>query len=33
MTEEDFTALTDYRKEKISGKLISHKDVKQQPGL
>lgn len=30
MTEEDYDALLDYRKEKSSRKLISHKDLKKE---
>lgn len=33
MTEEDFEALLDYRKEKTAGKLISHTQLKKELGL
>ncbi len=33
MTEEDFEALLDYRKDKKAGKLISHVDVKKELGM
>jgi len=33
MTEEDYEALLEYRKEKVEGKLISHEAVKKQLGL
>lgn len=33
MTEEDYQALLEYRKEKRSGKLISHEQVKRELGL
>lgn len=33
MTEEDFEALLDYRKDKKAGKLISHADVKKELGM
>ncbi len=33
MTEEDFEALLEYRKDKKAGKLISHEDVKKELGM
>lgn len=33
MTEEDYMALQEYRKEKKEGKLISHEDLKRELGL
>lgn len=33
MTEEDYEALLSYRKEKVSGKLVSHENLKKQLGL
>ena len=33
MTEEDYLALLEYRKEKAAGKLISHKQIKKEFGL
>ena len=33
MTEEDFEALVDYRKEKSRNKLISHEQLKKELGL
>lgn len=33
MTEEDFEALLEYRKEKKAGKLVSHEDVKKELGM
>ena len=33
MTEEDYEALLEYRKEKAEGKLISHEDLKKELGL
>lgn len=33
MTEEDFEALLDYRKDKKAGKLVSHEDVKKELGM
>lgn len=33
MTEEDFEALLEYRKDKKAGKLISHADVKKELGM
>ena len=33
MTEEDYEALLEYRKEKAQGKLISHEDLKKELGL
>ena len=33
MTEEDFEALVDYRKEKSQNKLISHEQLKKELGL
>ncbi len=33
MTEEDYKALLDYRKEKSQGKLVSHEKVKKELGL
>ncbi len=33
MTEEDYEALMAYRKEKASGKLISHEQLKKELGL
>ncbi len=30
MTEGDYEALLEYRKEKVSGKLISHEQIKQE---
>ena len=33
MTEDDFEALLDYRKDKKAGKLISHVDVKKELGM
>lgn len=33
LTEEDYVALLNYRKEKIANKLTSHKDLKKELGL
>lgn len=33
MTEDDYLALNEYRKEKDSGELISHEDLKKSMGL
>lgn len=33
MTEDDYIALHEYRKEKKSGKLVSHGRLKKEPGL
>ncbi|AJF62629.1 MAG: hypothetical protein QT11_C0001G0487 [archaeon GW2011_AR20] len=33
MTEEDYLALIDYRKEKSANKIISHEQLKKQLGL
>ena len=33
VTEEDYSALLDYRKEKVAGKLISHEQLKKELGL
>ncbi len=33
LTEEDFTALLDYRKEKREDKLVSHEILKKEIGL
>ncbi len=33
MTEEDYGALSDYRKEKRAGRLISHKQLKEELGV
>jgi len=33
LTEEDYQALMEYRKEKSSGKLISHEQLKKELGL
>jgi len=33
MTEDDYLALNEYRKEKDSGELISHEDLKKSIGL
>lgn len=33
MTEEDYVELLEYRKEKASGKLISHEQLKKELGL
>jgi len=33
MTEDDYEALLSYRKEKASGKLISHEQLKKELGL
>ena len=33
MTKEDYEALSEYRKEKVGGRLISHEVIKKQLGL
>lgn len=33
MTEDDYLALEDYRKEKNAGELVSHEDIKKELGL
>lgn len=33
MTEDDFIALKEYRKDKEAGRLVSHKDIKKELGL
>jgi len=33
MTEDDYLALNEYRKEKDSGELVSHEDLKNSVGL
>lgn len=33
MTEDDYLALNEYRKEKDSGELISHEDLKKSFGI
>ncbi len=33
MTEEDYKSLLDYRKQKLRGKLISHKQLEKEFGL
>lgn len=33
MTEEDYKALLDYRKEKSSGELVSHEKLKKELGI
>lgn len=33
MTEDDFIALNEYRKDKKAGRLVSHKDMKKELGL
>ena len=33
ITEEDYEALQNYRKEKLEGKLISHEELKKELGL
>ena len=33
LTEEDYVALIEYRKEKDSGELVSHEDLKTSMGL
>ncbi len=33
MTEEDFHSLNEFRSEKNTGKLVSHEELKKEPGL
>ena len=33
MSEDDYLALEEYRKEKNAGKLVSHEDIKKELGL
>ena len=33
MTEDDYLALEEYRKEKNAGELVSHEDIKKELGL